>query len=76
MLRRKPTRIDLSQADIDELDVVRRERAADTKAPERLDGIDLTRREQAVAGKSDRARLGLPDNKNSSAGIERSDIQL
>jgi hypothetical protein len=50
MLRRKPTRMELCQADVDALDLIRRDRAAETQALE----------ETSIANMSDRERLGLP----------------
>lgn len=64
MLRRKPTRVELTQTDIDELDLVRREaelarlRAVDSAA-EAATPPPPTRREAAVAGQSANDRLGL-----------------
>jgi Anaphase-promoting complex APC subunit CDC26 len=57
MLRRQPTRVELSQADIDDLDVVRREREEAAAGPTLP---PATRREAAVGNKTDRQRLGLP----------------
>jgi hypothetical protein len=64
MLRRKPTRVELSQADIDGLDVVRAERdeeaASAAAAANNIAVPSQTRREAAITDMSDRQRLGLP----------------
>jgi hypothetical protein len=60
MLRRKPTRMDLCQADVDALDLIRRDRVAETQASEEASLVAPTRREAAIANMSDRERLGLP----------------
>lgn len=76
MLRRQPTRIELSQADIDELDAIRRERAVAAKPSEQFASVEQTRREQAVANMSDRARLGLPDGKSASAQFQGNEASV
>jgi hypothetical protein len=60
MLRRKPTRMELCQADVDALDLIRRDRVAETQALEETSIAAPTRREAAIANMSDRERLGLP----------------
>lgn len=69
MLRRKPTRLEMTQADLDELDAFRREtdakRSADTAAASGAAPVPstaATRRNAAVAGQSARDRLGLPSS--------------
>jgi hypothetical protein len=60
MLRRKPTRVELTQADMDELDLVRREaEVARLAASAEPAPATPTRRDAAVAGQSTRERLGL-----------------
>jgi hypothetical protein len=60
MLRRKPTRVELSQVDIDALDKIRAERLAKIEAPGEEQIATTTRREAAVANLTERERLGLP----------------
>jgi hypothetical protein len=56
MLRRQPTRVEVSQVDRDELDAVRKEKAAKKDNKEaRLDHLELDRN---LPNKN--ARLGLP----------------
>jgi len=65
MLRRKPTRLELDQTDIDELDQIReatREKAeaqAIAKNPATAPIMEKTAREKATEGMSIRERLGL-----------------
>jgi Anaphase-promoting complex APC subunit CDC26 len=62
MLRRKPTRVELTQADMDELDLVRREAEVARISADTVDAAaPPTRRETAVAGMSARERLGVTE---------------
>jgi Anaphase-promoting complex APC subunit CDC26 len=60
MLRRKPTRVELSQVDVDALDKIRAENLAKIDASAEAQIATTTRREAAVANLTERERLGLP----------------
>lgn len=82
MLRRKPTRIELTQPDVDDLDAIRREaQAAAEASSDRGEEMtasagpsggarssDVTRREAALGAKTDRQRIGLPALPKGDAG--------
>ena len=63
MLRRQPTRVEVSQVDRDELDAQRKERAAKKDKETKLDHLELDRNLP-----SKNARLGLPPSGGGGGG--------
>lgn len=67
MLRRRPTRIEIDQCDIEELDIVRkdissrRDAQAAEKSPDSEPLLERTARDMAIQGMSTKERLGVPN---------------